>query len=205
MRALVSRASAVLVALLVITVGPVHGATATERPGESLVRLTGLSAERVLLADKVAAAKFGTPAPIDDPAREQVVLDTVRTLSIDMGIDPNESIPVFRDQIEANKQVQRHLYALWTAHPELAPTERPDLATEVRPQLDRITRQLLEQLKATDHTRTHPSCSGRLLASQLFISHTQNLDRPHRTALNRSLTSVCDRPSVGDFTFPKPE
>lgn len=197
MRALVSKSSAVLVALLVTAVGPVHGATATDRPRESLVPLTGLSAERVLLADKVAAAKFGTPAPIDDPAREQVVLDNVRTLSIEIGVDPNESVAVFRDQIEANKQVQRHLYALWTAHPELAPTERPDLATEVRPQLDRITLQFLQQLKATDHTRAHPSCPGRLLATQLFVSHDQNLDPPHRTALNRSLTSACDRPTAG--------
>ncbi|ONI88858.1 hypothetical protein ALI22I_18010 [Saccharothrix sp. ALI-22-I] len=182
----------VLAALFVTAVAPIHSATATDHPRASLVPLTELSAERVLLADKVAAAKYGTPAPIDDPAREQVVLDTVLTLSIEMGIDPSESVAVFRDQIEANKQVQRHLYALWTAHPELAPTERPDLATEVRPQLDRITRQLLEQLKATDHTRARPSCPARLLATRLFVSHTRNLDPPHRAALDRSLTSACD-------------
>lgn len=198
MRTSVSRLSgAVLVALLVTALGPVHGATATDLPRESLVPLTGLSAERVLLADKVAAAKFGTPAPIDDPAREQVVLDNVRTLSIGMGIDPDESVAVFRDQIEANKQVQRHLYALWTAHPELVPAERPDLATEVRPQLDRITLRLLEQLKATDHVRARPSCPGRLVATRLFVSHDRNLDRPHRAALDRSLSSACDRPQAG--------
>ena len=106
---------------------------------ESLVPLTDAAAERVQVADLVAAAKFGTPAPIDDPAREQVVLNTVRTLSVQMGIDPEVSVAIFADQIEANKQVQRGLYVLWTAHPEQAPTERPDLVKVVRPILDRIT------------------------------------------------------------------
>ena len=35
----------------------------------------GLAAERILLVDKVAAAKFGTSTPIEDLVREQQVLD----------------------------------------------------------------------------------------------------------------------------------
>jgi chorismate mutase len=158
---------------------------------ESLVPLTDASAERVQVADLVSAAKFGTPAPIDDPAREQVVLNTARTLSVQLGIDPEVSVAIFADQIEANKQVQRGLYALWTAHPELAPTERPDLVTVVRPILDRITSQLLEQIKETQHERVHPSCSGRLIAARLHVSQDRGLDDLHRAALTRALPSVC--------------
>lgn len=158
---------------------------------ESLLGLTDLSAERVQVADKVAAAKFGTPAPIDDPAREAVVLNTVRTLSVEMGIDPDVAVALFTDQIEANKQVQRGLYALWTAHPELAPTERPDLVKEVRPILDRITVGLLDQLKATPHLRFHPSCRGQLTAARMLVSHGRHLDPLHRSALTRALPSIC--------------
>jgi chorismate mutase len=158
---------------------------------ETLRPLTDISAQRVLVADKVAAAKFGTPAPIDDPAREQVVLDNVRTLSVQLGIDPAVSVPIFADQIEANKVVQRGLYALWTAHPELIPTEKPDLVKEVRPILDRITADLLDQIKATQTLRAHPACPGLLNASRQLISHQRHLDPLHRTALTRALPSVC--------------
>jgi len=158
---------------------------------ETLEPLTDLAAERVQVADKVAAAKFGTPAPIDDPAREAVVLNTVRTLSVQMGIDPEVSVAIFADQIEANKQVQRGLYALWTAHPELAPTERPDLVKEVRPILDRITTGLLEQIKATLHARAHASCDGRLIAARAHVVHHRDLDTLHSSALTRALPSVC--------------
>lgn len=158
---------------------------------ESLLPLTDASAERVLVGDKVAAAKFGTPAPIDDPAREQVVLNNVRTLSVQMGVDPAVAVAIFADQIEANKQVQRGLYALWTAHPELAPTERPDLVTEVRPILDRITTQLLQQIKATEHVQIHRSCDGLLIAARNHIAFNRQLDALHRSALSRALPSVC--------------
>ena len=159
--------------------------------GESLVPLTDASAERVQVADLVAAAKFGTPAPIDDPAREQVVLNTARTLSVQLGIDPEVSVAIFADQIEANKQVQRGLYELWTAHPELTPTERPDLVKVVRPILDRITTQLLEQIRDTLHARVHSSCFGQLIAARNHVSHDRQLDALHNSALARALPSVC--------------
>src|SRR5207245_2353416 len=154
---------------------------------ESLVPLTDTSAERVQVADKVAAAKFGTPAPIDDPAREQVVLNNVRALSVQMGIDPEVSVAIFADQIEANKVVQRGLYALWTEHPELAPTERPDLVKEVRPILDRITTELLQEIKDTLQVRAHPSCDGLLIAARNHVSFARQLDTLHRTALTRAV------------------
>jgi chorismate mutase len=158
---------------------------------ESLVPLTDTSAERALVADKVAAAKFGTPAPIDDPAREKVVLDNVRALAVPMGVDPEVAVAIFTDQIEANKVVQRGLYALWTEHPEQAPTEKPDLVKEVRPILDRITTQLLEEIRDTQDARVHPSCHGQLTAATNHVSFDRALDSLHRTALARALLSVC--------------
>ena len=163
-----------------------------DTPGrESLLGLTDASAERALVGDLVAAAKFGTPAPIDDPAREQVVLDNVRTLSAQLGVDADVAVAVFRDEIEANKIVQRGLYALWTEHPELVPTEKPDLVKTVRPILDRITGELLEQIKETSLVQQHPSCQGRLTAAKAQIAHTRHLDTLHRTALARATASVC--------------
>jgi chorismate mutase len=153
--------------------------------------LTEVSAERVLVADKVAAAKFGTTLPIDDPAREKQLLDTVARKSTDLGIPPEISVRIFRDQIEANKIVQRGLIARWTAHPDEAPTERPDLQKEVRPILDRITDRLLADLKATQDVRGKPSCRPRLAVSYFKVSKRDHLDSLHTAALARALPSVC--------------
>ncbi|MGW7515542.1 chorismate mutase [Streptomyces sp. NPDC054796] len=163
---------------------------------EGIPAIAGLSAERVRLADKVAAAKWGTDQPIDDPARERQVLADVAERSVGMGIDPAEATAVFRDQIEANKLVQRGLFARWEAHPEERPTERPDLAKEVRPALDRITTGLLERLKETEDARHAPSCAARLVHGSARAALTQRLDTLHGAGLARAVPSVCVRGGV---------
>jgi chorismate mutase len=163
--------------------------TASVAPG--LTSLTDLFAERLLLADKVAAAKYGTDKPIDDPVREQQILDDVAARATGLGLDPAAVQAVFRDQIEANKLVQRGLYERWDAHPEERPTERPDLVTEVRPQLDRITTELLTALKDTQRLRTSPSCEPRLYLAATWSAYRHALDVLHLKGLQRAVPSVC--------------
>ncbi|MFI5659070.1 chorismate mutase [Streptomyces sp. NPDC051684] len=157
----------------------------------ALAAITSLATERLALADKVAAAKYGTDAPIDDPAREKVILDDVAERSAGLGIDPAFAQAVFRDQIEANKVVQRGLYARWDAHPEQRPTERPDLAKEVRPQLDRITTQLLDALREVAPTRASAACGPLLTAAALRDAHARGFDALHLKGLAQALPSVC--------------
>ncbi|KOG29071.1 chorismate mutase [Streptomyces resistomycificus] len=157
----------------------------------SLVPLTDLFAERLLLADKVAAAKYGTDKPIDDPERERQILDDVSARAVALGLDPEAVSAVFRDQIEANKLVQRGLYARWDAHPEQRPTERPDLVKEVRPQLDRITTQVLAELRETSALRAGRSCAPRLTVAAARSAYGHELDLLHLEGLARALPSVC--------------
>jgi chorismate mutase len=89
-----------------------------------------------------------------------------------MGIDPAVSVPFFRDQIEAGKMVQRGLFRRWRARPDRVPAHRPDLITEVRPQLDRLTKQLLANLR-------RPECPARI-----------RLDPLHRRALVVAMRSL---------------
>lgn len=96
----------------------------------TLARLAG---ERVMTADLVAAAKWGTDQPIDDPAREKSVLDTAYAHAIEQGADPATVLRVFEDQITANKTVQRGLHMQWQAQPADAPTYRPDSQTYAPP------------------------------------------------------------------------
>ncbi|MEH0633803.1 chorismate mutase [Streptomyces bottropensis] len=161
-------------------------------PGaRSLTVVTDLFAERLLVADKVAAAKYGTTTPIDDPVREKAILDDVAARAVGLGLDPDTVTAVFRDQIEANKLVQRGLYARWDAHPEERPTERPDLVKEVRPVLDRITTQLLSALQETESSRAGASCAPRLRVAAVWSAVDHRLDRLHGQGLVRASPSVC--------------
>ncbi|GAA1969698.1 chorismate mutase [Amycolatopsis minnesotensis] len=198
--------SSILCALVAALALTATSATASAAPRESLLPLAGSSAERVRISDKVAAAKYaqwheasrwgavgGTGSPIDDPAREQVVLDFAAKRSAELGIDPVRSVALFRDQIEASKIVQRGLFAFWDAHPGQVPTERPDLPTEVRPVIDRVNGELLDELAATGHARTSPRCEPGLRLANAIAGRQWHLDRLHRAALHVALGSACVR------------
>ncbi|GAB3898425.1 hypothetical protein GCM10029964_082780 [Kibdelosporangium lantanae] len=90
-----------VVSVLVLTAVPASASA------PSLWRLTDLAAQRVRIADQVAAAKYGTPSPIDDPVREQQIYDSVAARAPGLGLDPQDAVRFFRAQIEANKLVQR--------------------------------------------------------------------------------------------------
>lgn len=174
---------------LAIAVAPAAAAEAPARP--SLEPLTRLSAERVLIADQVAAAKYLTGQPIDDPAREQQVLDGVAAQARALGTDPDEVVAVFRDQIEASKIVQRGLFRIWDRDPSKAPTGSPDLSV-IRVEINRVSGELVQAIADTEAPRTSPRCGGRLLAAYLDTDRTMRLDMLHSIALGRSLPHVCE-------------
>jgi chorismate mutase len=165
--------------------------TSASAATRSLWSLTDLAAQRVQLADKVAAAKYGTPSPIDDPVRDQQILDDVAAKSGPLGLDPAATVAFFRDQIEANKVVQRGLYARWEAHPDEVPTSRPDLATEVRPALDRLNASLLAEFAAARASRARRGCGVRLTVTVRLVAWQRHLDALHRRALTTAVPSVC--------------
>ncbi|GAA1712393.1 chorismate mutase [Kribbella yunnanensis] len=168
----------------------------TVMTGKSLGRLgslTDLIVERLRVSDDVAASKFGTDRPIDDPVREQQVLDGVRKQAADLGLDPDAVAAFFQDQITASKIVQRGLFARWTAHPDEAPTTRPDLA-QIRARLDQLTTALLQQLDTTEDLRAKPRrCTAELAFAVDSTVVLQRLDPLHRRALRTAAKSVCAR------------
>jgi chorismate mutase len=178
-------------AALLAVPGTAAAASATARyPSDALRPVAALAADRLATADLVAAAKWGTDSPIDDPAREQQVLDTVAAQAQEIGADPDEIRRVFRDQIEANKLVQRALFAEWTAHPDRAPTTKPDLSV-VRATINRINTDLVRSLADSTADRAAPSCRPELLLAAVEVHHEKHPDLLHTAALGRSLAHVC--------------
>ena len=155
-----------------------------------LYSIVDLSAQRVLVGDLVAASKYGTDQPIDDPAREKVVLDTAADLAREYGADPDEVVAIFKDQIEASKVVQRGLFRYWDAHPDQAPTERPDL-NEVREELNRLAVGIVSSVAEADSERDSLLCGVGLLLADLRVTHERDLDALHARALARAVDSVC--------------
>ncbi|MCX4680988.1 gamma subclass chorismate mutase AroQ [Streptomyces sp. NBC_01433] len=157
-----------------------------------LLPLADLSARRLATADLVAAAKWGTGSPVDDPVREKQVLDTVARQAREAGADPGATVRISRDQIEANKRVQRALHSRWDADPSDAPVGRPDLA-EVREEINRVNVDLVRAIAASPAARAAHSCGGTLTAAEAHVRHDRHLDRLHATALSHALRSVCVR------------
>ena len=176
-----------------LTLSPVPAAAAA--PPSGLDTLVDLSAERLATAGTVAAAKWHTGAPVEDPAREEAVLESAREQAARSATDPERAAAVVRDQIEAHRTVQHALHARWTVLPGQAPAEEPDLGG-VRPELDRITLGLVRELAATEHERARADCPARLArstgrytrerVSDDAVSHASG-----SAALTRSLASVC--------------
>lgn len=162
------------------------------RPGPytSLSPIAELSARRLATADLVAAAKWGTGSPVDDPVRERQVLDAVARKARELGAEQAATVRIFRDQIEAHKDVQRALHRRWDAYPSEAPSVRPDLA-EVRTEINRVNGALVRVIARSARDRGAPYCGAVLLASAVRVGGQLRLEAAHMTALNRSLGSVC--------------
>ncbi|MEV8316492.1 gamma subclass chorismate mutase AroQ [Streptomyces sp. NPDC059900] len=195
-------AGAVCAALLAGSGGAVAVAAPAQRsaaapaaPAGSYARLhtlADLAARRLATADLVAAAKYGTDSPVDDPAREQQVLDDVARQARELGADPGATVRIFRDQIEANKVVQRALHRRWDADPSQAPGpgERPDLA-EVRKEINRVNGELVRGIADSPAARAAASCRGLVGVGALQVRQDRKLDLLHTVALERALRSVC--------------
>ncbi|WP_406390302.1 gamma subclass chorismate mutase AroQ [Streptomyces sp. NBC_00887] len=165
--------------------------------GDALARLrplVDLSARRLATAGLVAAAKWGTGRPVDDPVREGQVLDTAAGQAREAGADPGATVRIFRDQIEANKLVQRALHRSWDENPADAPTDRPDLA-EVREEINRVDVGLVRAIAGSAAARAAPSCGGTLRAAQASVRRDPHVDRLRTAAMTYALRSVCARPS----------
>lgn len=192
--------AAVLTAPQAMATGPTGTRTDTESAGSAagtirplgrLGPLAGLVIERIRVSDDVAASKYGTDSPIEDPAREEQVIEQVRDQADAAGVNPDTAVAFFRDQITASKAVQTGLFARWTAHPGEAPTTRPDLGP-IRARLDQLTTALLQELKDTEQLRAKPTaCTVQLALASGSGAALERLDTLHRQALRAATHSVC--------------
>jgi chorismate mutase len=158
-----------------------------------LGKLIELVVQRLALAHDVAAVKYANGQPIDDRVREGEILQALTSAPEVSGPYRQTGIQFFRDQIEANKVIQRGLHHRWQAHPEEVPSAYPSLAAEIRPQLDRITTQIMLQLKSVaEMPRVSPGDVADLVDERLATeASARQLPRLHRAAALFAMRSLC--------------
>ena len=93
-----------------------------------LQALVDAAAQRLQTADPVAASKFRTGGQVDDPQREQQVIDAVTADAALAHIDAGYVHDVFRNQIDATDSLEHSRFAQWKLDPASAPASGPDLS-----------------------------------------------------------------------------
>lgn len=163
---------------------------AAESPA-ALTRLAELSAQRVLLADTVAASKRQSGKPVEDAAREQSQLELLGTQAVAHGLAREQATAFFKAQIEANKLVQYRLLA------EPSHSRAADAAIDlapVRQRLDGINAELLDALAPALSEAKGGECVSRVQRAQRKAARQHRLDDLHRIALTRAFGDLCVMP-----------
>ena len=161
---------------------------AAEAP-TAMKRLAELSAQRVLLADTVAASKRQSGKPVEDAAREQSQLEQLGAQAAALGLAREQATAFFKAQIEANKLVQYRLLA----QPSRKPAAAIDLGP-VRQRLDGINAELLTALAPALAEAKGDGCLVRAHEAQRQAARLHRLDDLHRIALTRAFGDLCAMP-----------
>ncbi|MGH8080540.1 MAG: gamma subclass chorismate mutase AroQ [Lysobacter sp.] len=157
----------------------------------AMTRLAELSAQRVLLADTVAASKRQSGRPVEDAQRERSQLEQLGVQATARGVPGEQAAAFFRAQIEANKLVQYRLLA------EPSHTRKPAAAVDlgpVRQRLDGINTELLEALAPALAEAHGETCAQRAHEAQRIAARKHRLDDLHRIALARAFGDLCRMP-----------
>lgn len=155
-----------------------------------LLPLVDAAAQRLQTADPVAANKFRAGAAIEDPRREQQVIDTTTAEAVDRRIDPAYVGQVFRDQIDATVAVEYGLFSQWKLDPATAPASAPDLAAS-RTAIDGFNHTMVNEIADRWPTLHSPSCRADLASAVDGVVTARNLDPLYRRALDYATRSYC--------------
>lgn len=145
------------------------------------------------MAQDVAAAKYDSGVPIDDPVRELEILESATDAVEARGPHQRIVIQFFRDQIEANKVIQRELHQPWRRHPEESPAANPDVVAEIKLKLDKITSQITRLFNSMSKFPRYTHGHLTELIDERFsaMAPGQQLPKLHRDAALFAMRAFC--------------
>jgi chorismate mutase len=174
-------------AVVVVLASAAHARADT--PG-SLLELVDAAAQRLQTADPVAASKWTTGMPIDDPPRVQQVLAAVRTDATAQGVDPEYVAQVFNDQIDATEAVEYGRFAQWKLDPSSAPAAPPELSAS-RAVIDGLNRRMVNEIALHWDVLHASTCPAALDDARNAVTTARQLDELYQQALSFATHSYC--------------
>ncbi|MGE2717051.1 chorismate mutase [Mycolicibacterium litorale] len=175
--------------------GAFLGAAVTAAPAQAdnggpLTALVDAAAQRLRTAEPVAANKWNTKAPVEDPVRVEQVLTTVASDASARGVDAERVRRIFTDQIAATEAIQYSRFAQWKLEPAAAPAAAPELASS-RSVIDGLNRTMVEQMAAQWPVLQSAQCADRVREATDAVATSHDLDQLYRDALRFATRSYC--------------
>ncbi|OMC56319.1 chorismate mutase [Mycobacterium sp. IS-836] len=160
------------------------------RADSGLTELVDAAAQRLQLAEPVAAVKWRTHGAIEDPDRVERELAKVGAEATARHVDPAYVTQVFRDQIHATEAIEYSRFAAWKLDPASVPADPPDLPT-LRSAIDALNQTMLTQIAANWGLLHSPACAPQLDAASGGVIWARQLDGVDRQALSLATSSYC--------------
>jgi chorismate mutase len=173
-------------AVLVAALAPQARADSTS----PLTELVGVAAQRLQVAEPVAAAKWSTHGAIEDPGLVAQELAKVGAEATAQRIDPNYITRVFGDQINATEAIEYSRFADWKLNPSNVPAGSPDLSAS-RSAIDALNQTMLTQIVANWDLLHSSACALQLEAARSGVVSARQLDSLYQQALSLATGSYC--------------
>lgn len=186
---------AFLIVAIVVAASPVAGPVPARADDTApLVELVATAAQRLEVAEPVAAFKWNAHLAIEAPDRVERQLGQLVKQAREKQIDPDYVARVFRDQISASEAIQYQRFAQWKLDPALrraqAPATAPDLAAS-RVAIDALNNKILSQISLDESLLRGPACAGQLEIARVQTILARHFDDLYQRALRTATRSYC--------------
>jgi chorismate mutase len=158
--------------------------------GNPLVELVDAATQRLQTAEPVAASKWMTGGPVEDPQRVDQVLAAVGADATAKNVDVDYVKRIFTDQIDSTEAIEYSRFAQWKLDPGSAPGAAPDLAAS-RAIIDRLNAAMVEQVALQWSVLHSPDCTGTLDDARAKVTNARTLDPLYQQALAFATRSYC--------------
>lgn len=151
-------------------------------------KLFELIDQRLEYMKDVALYKARNGKPVEDRAREEIVVEEAKRKAAKSGLSPSSIEEFFRTQIAAAKVIQYRYLADWTLSGKMPDGEPADLTNEVRPALIKLGDAIILALKR--YLEAGNRFTDEQLAQFHRIVNVEKLDESDETALFDSMRSI---------------
>jgi chorismate mutase len=157
-----------------------------------LTALVDAAAQRLQVAEPVAAFKWNEHDAIEDPARVHEELAKLGDAAAAENVDRDYVTRVFGDQISATEAIEYRRFADWKLNPSSAPASSPDLLAS-RSAIDALNQTMLTQVLSNWDLLHSPTCAAQLDAARGGVIQGRRLDSLYQQALSSATQSYCQR------------